>query len=160
VVEELTANYSAGTGRFSTFSTPSASEAPIMFKHNGTYYVIAGTGCCACRGGSTVYLLRSDSPLGQFEYLGEFARNASQPFDAHSPFNYVTNSQPTAVFPIFDAAGRVAAQVLLGNQWVSAQEEGHPRNHDLLFWSPLSFTANGTIEHLQWASEVQLPAPA
>eukprot|EP00730_Choanoeca_flexa_P005873 TRINITY_DN12038_c0_g2_i1.p1 TRINITY_DN12038_c0_g2~~TRINITY_DN12038_c0_g2_i1.p1 ORF type:complete len:349 (+),score=52.09 TRINITY_DN12038_c0_g2_i1:135-1181(+) len=150
VVEQLSRNYTASTGVFSTFATPKPSEAPIMFKRDGLYYVIAGTGCCACRGGSTVYLLVAEDPLGPYEYLGDFASNQTQPFDPHSPYNYVTRSQPTATFVYNNK------QVFLGNQWVTATELGRPRNHDLLFWAELQFTSNGNLTQLQWHDQVVL----
>ncbi|EDQ88893.1 uncharacterized protein MONBRDRAFT_26063 [Monosiga brevicollis MX1] len=169
VVEQLTANYTASTGNFTTFSTPQAAEAPIMFKRQGTYYMIAGTGCCACRGGSTIYLFAASHPLSTYTYLGDFGSNTTHAFDPASPWNYVTRSQPTAVFrvPSPTRAASMGSETLshddqyifLGNQWVTAAEPGHPRNHDLLYWSQLSFTANNSIEHLQWqdAATIHLP---
>merc|ERR1712228_1119201 len=41
----------------SSFRTPKGSEGPVMFKRNNTYYILTGTGCCACIGGS-------DMPMG------------------------------------------------------------------------------------------------
>jgi hypothetical protein len=43
----LDADYVAPAAHVSSFTTPRASEGPAMFKRNGTYYVTAGTGCCA-----------------------------------------------------------------------------------------------------------------
>jgi beta-xylosidase len=150
VVQGLSRNYTASSSVFATFATPKPSEAPIMFKRDGLYYIITGTGCCACRGGSTVYVVVSEAPLGPYEYLGEFGSNQTHAFDPHSPYNYVTRSQPTSTFVFNDK------QVFLGNQWVTASEPGQPRNQDLLFWTALEFTANGNLTQLQWQDEVEL----
>ena len=45
----------------SSFQTPTASEGPVVFKRQGKFYVLAGSGCCACIGGATIYVLMADS---------------------------------------------------------------------------------------------------
>ena len=54
-----------------SFSTPKSSEGPTMFKRGGKYYVTAGTGCCACIGGSSIYVLRADTVDGPYVFLGD-----------------------------------------------------------------------------------------
>jgi len=54
----------------------------------------------------------------------------------------------------FVAGGQV---VWLGNQWVTSALPGRPRNHDLLYFAPLSFRANGTLDQLAWHDNVTLP---
>ena len=157
VVEKLTANYTAGTGEYTTFKTPSRSEGPVFFKRNNTYYILAGTGCCACIGGSSVYAFSAPHPLGTYTYLGEFARTA-QPFDAHSPHNYETRAQASFVVPVPGANGE--KQFLwMGNQWVTASEPGRPRNHDLLYWWKLGFARNGSLEHARWSNTTTISVP-
>jgi hypothetical protein len=63
------------------------------------------------------------------------------PFDAHSPHNFVTKAQGSAIFQV---AGQT---VYLGNQWNSGLEQTPPgpRNHDLLFWGVLDFAAPSAV---------------
>jgi len=65
--------------------------------------------------------------------------------------NFVTRAQGSATFV---AGGQV---VWLGNQWVTSALPGRPRNHDLLYFAPLSFRANGTLDQLAWHDNVTLP---
>lgn len=44
--------------------------------------------------------------------------------------------------------------VWLGNRWGSAPDRAY--NHDLLFISPLTIFANGTIAHVDWQDSVVL----
>ena len=60
-----------------------------MFKRDGIYYVLAGTGCCACIGGSTIYVMMAKSLEGPWTYAGDVGSNPT-PFDPHSPNNYVS----------------------------------------------------------------------
>lgn len=159
VVERLDEDYLGGTGQFSTFSTPKPSEAPVMFKRQGRYYILAGTACCACKGGSSVYVLVAEQPLGPYTFLGDVGSNPG-PFKPHSPDNYVTRAQASDVFiwppTVAETSSNASVFVWLGNQWVTATEPGHPRNHDLVYWTPLNFTSNGSIARLHWHDQVTL----
>ena len=95
-VVKLNANYTGPETHVSAFSTPKASEGPTMFKRNGTYYVTAGSGCCACIGGSSIYVLSAPKPSGPWTYRGDVGSNPT-PFDPHSPNNYVTKVSRCAV---------------------------------------------------------------
>ena len=121
--------YTGPAQHVSSFSTPRASEGPSLFKRAGVYYVIAGTGCCACIGGSSMYVLSSPSIAGPWRYQGDVGSVPNHTFDPHSPHNYVTRAQGSAVFPAGDDF------VYLGNQW----NTGPSRNHDLLFFGLLQF---------------------
>ena len=101
---------------------------------NGTYYTLVGTACCACPGGSSIYVFTAVSLRGPWAYRGDAGSNRSQPFDPHSRWNYVTRAQASAVFHV-PLAGGGAALVWLGNQWLS----GPTRDADLLYWSVLRF---------------------
>lgn len=72
-------------------SHTSAPAGPSMFERNGVYYLLAGLGCCACRGGSNVVVYTAPSPLGPFTLQGDIGSNHTDGhvFDAHSPYNYV-----------------------------------------------------------------------
>ena len=49
-IVKLNANFTGPEEHVASFSTPLASEGPAFFKRDGTYYITAGTGCCACIG--------------------------------------------------------------------------------------------------------------
>ena len=68
-----------------------------MFKRDGIYYVLAGTGCCACIGGSTIYVMMAKSLEGPWTYAGDVGSNPT-PFDPHSPNNYVSCPHIAAVW--------------------------------------------------------------
>ena len=58
---------------------PEESEGPVFFKHQGRFYVMAGKVCCACRGGSNVYVFSALDPLGPY---------LLQLLDNHYAFDY------------------------------------------------------------------------
>jgi beta-xylosidase len=130
-------------------------EGPALFERGGIYYLLAGVGCCACRGGSNVEVYTGPSPMGPFTFRGDVGSNASQPFDKHSPTNYVTHAQQSKVFTVTAADGTVQ-YVWLGNQWVTSALPGAPRSHDLLYWAVLEFDDAGMIKQLQWQDSVSL----
>eukprot|EP00658_Telonema_sp_P-2_P060704 TRINITY_DN49548_c0_g1_i2.p1 TRINITY_DN49548_c0_g1~~TRINITY_DN49548_c0_g1_i2.p1 ORF type:complete len:142 (-),score=25.58 TRINITY_DN49548_c0_g1_i2:83-508(-) len=63
-VVRLDSSFTQVAEHIGSFVTPKPSEGPTMFKRNGTYYITAGTGCCACIGGATVYVLSASKPSG------------------------------------------------------------------------------------------------
>ena len=133
-----------------------------MFKRDGVYYLLAGLGCCACKGGSNVVVYTAPSPLGPFSLQGDVGSNttAGHVFDAHSPWNYVTRAQGSKVVPLRWADGSTR-WLWLGNQWVTAGADvGFARNADLLFWALLGFNATGGVEQLAWAEGVTLDLAA
>ena len=125
-----------------------------MFKQNGTYYITAGTGCCACIGGSSIYVLTAPSPAGPWTYRGDVGSNP-KPFDPHSPDNYVTKAQGSAVLQV-GGSGPGGQTLWLGNQWNSglSQSPPGPRHHDLLYWALLEFDDDGSIRQLERRSNV------
>lgn len=133
-----------------------------MFKRHGVYYLLAGLGCCACRGGSNVVVYTAPSPLGPWALQGDVGSNSTggHVFDAHSPWNYVTRAQGSKVLPLRWADG--STQFLwLGNAWVTAGPEvGYARNADLLYWTLLDFNATGGVEQLVRADSVTLDLAA
>jgi hypothetical protein len=138
VVTELDANcIKAKIPRNSKkFDAPKPAEGPVFFKRKGQYYILAGTTCCACRGGSSIYVFSSPTPLGPWKFMGDIGQNKTQPaFDKHSPYNYVTRAQASAVFQVEDSCSGEMQFVWLGNQWTSSLK----RNSDLLYWSILEW---------------------
>jgi beta-xylosidase len=91
-IVKLNASFTGPEAHVSAFHTPKASEGPAMFKRNGTYYVTAGTGCCACIGGSSLYVLTAPSPVGPWTFQGDVGSNPGR-FDPHSATNYVTKAR-------------------------------------------------------------------
>jgi len=159
-IVQLTDDYTAGAMHIGSFTTPRASEGPTMFKRDGTYYVTAGSGCCACIGGSTIYVLASPSPAGPWHYQGDVGSVPGHTFDAHSPDNFVTKAQGSAVVLVGDQ------HVYLGNQWNSGLKltPPGPRNHDLLYWGVFDFKANAsgaaTIQQMVWHDTTTITVPA
>jgi len=118
-------------------------EGPSLFERAGVYYLTAGVGCCACRGGSNVVVYTAPAPLGPWTLAGDVGSNstAGHAFDKHSPWNYVTRAQGSAVVRVPPAGGPPeAAQYLwLGNAFVSNPLPGAARDGDLLYWTVLKF---------------------
>ena len=110
-IVKLNANFTGPAEHVASFDTPKSSEGPTLFKRNGTYFVTAGTGCCACLGGSSIYVLSAPSPAGPWSYQGDVGSVPGHVFDPHSPSNYVTKAQGTAVFTVG------SQYIYLGNQW-------------------------------------------
>ena len=107
----------------------------MFFQRGQLFYILGGTTCCACKGGSSIYVFMAPHPLGPWRYAGDIGRNRSHIFDIHSPFNFVTRAQGSAVF-------QVANQVVwMGNQWVTSGV----RNSGLLYFTKLEFQTDGTI---------------
>ena len=130
------------------FFTPKPSEGPVFFERQGQFYILAGTTCCACRGGSSIYAFSSSSPTGPWNFLGDIGRNESTIFDPHSPYNYITRSQASTVFEFKESF------LWLGNQWTTGK-----RNSSLVYWSKLSFFQDGAatkIRNFVWTDGVEL----
>ena len=151
-IVELDADYTAPARHRSSFSTPKRSEGPTMFKRNGIYYITSGTVCCACIGGSSIYVMTSSSVDGPWDYRGDVGSVPGHAYDPHSPNNYVTKAQGSAAFTVGEQV------VYLGNQWNSGLREDPPgpRNHDLLYWTVFNFGSDGAIKQVVWEDEVTL----
>lgn len=121
------------------FKAPMPAEGPVFFKRNGLYYILGGSTCCACKGGSSIFVFSAPHPLGPWKYHNDIGRT-TKPYDAHSPYNYVTNAQASAVFEL---AGQ---WVWMGNQWVTS---GY-RNSGLLYWTVLDFQPSGQLNQVSW----------
>ena len=157
-VVKLNDEYTGPGEHLSTFKTPKASEGPVMFKRNGKYYVLTGTGCCACLGGSTIYVDMADSLSGPWTYAGDIGSNTTNghKFDPHSPYNYVTKAQASAVFEVKGTSD--SSFVWMGNQWNSGCAGKTvcpgPRQHDLLYWTVLKFNDDGTLKQVDYEEQI------
>ena len=156
VIEQLTPDLTAGTGDYYSLSVP-AVEAPVMFKRDGIYYLLVGVDCCACAGGSNILVYTAAHPLGPFTFQSDVGSNPSR-FNAHVPDHYVTGAQSTDVIRVPGADGSLQ-YLWLGNQWVTAGGPGHPRDHDLLYWSILQFDGGGRVQHFVRQDVVTLSLP-
>jgi hypothetical protein len=157
VIQKLTPDYLGFTGEY--YSIPKSNvEGPAMFKRNGIYYLLCGVGCCGCKGGSNILVYTSTSPSANFVLQSDVGTNHSQPVDLHSPLNYVTHAQQSKIFTVKDGMGNIQ-YVWLGNQWVTSQEPGNPRNKDLLYWEILSFNSNGGIVQFTRKDSIVLSVP-
>jgi hypothetical protein len=159
-IVKLNDEYTGGTEHIASFKTPKPAEGPVMFKRNGKYYILTGTGCCACIGGSTIFVDMADSPAGPWTFQGDVGSNPT-PFDPHSPNNFVTKAQASAVFEVAAPTGPngeagEASFVWVGNQWNSGLSETPlgPRNHDLLYWTVLGFNENGTVKQVEYQEQI------
>ena len=160
VIVKLDATYTKSTDVVGYLHTPKPSEGPVFFKREGLYYILPGTGCCGCRGGSSIYVYTATAPLGPYTYRGEIGSNTTNGhvFDAHSPYNFVTRAQASSVVAVPSGAGNMQ-YLWLGNQWVSSQLPGHPRNTDPNYWMVLNFTADGSIAQVVREDETTLAVP-
>ena len=157
-VTRLNDAYTGPTNMSAAFEAPLPAEGPVFFKRGGTYYVLGGTTCCACRGGASIYVFTSPHPLGPWRYRGDVdSVKPGTPPDPHSPHNYVTRAQGSAVFTVGgggngggSSADAQQTFVWLGNQWVT----GGRRNADLLYWSALSFADDGMVAQVHWQDTV------
>lgn len=159
-IEKLVPNCTMPSGQ--TYELPNGGvEGPSMFKRDGIYYILVGLGCCACRGGSNVVVYTSSTgPMGPYSLAGDVGSNstAGHVFDKHSPYNYVTRAQGSKVVRVPAADGSIQ-YLWVGNQWVSAEQPGAPRNHDLLYWTLLQFNQTGFIQQIVRQDSVTLSLP-
>ena len=141
-------NAPAAPHRSTTFVAPLPAEGPVFFKRDGSYYILGGTTCCACRGGSSIYVFRAPAPLGPWRFVGDVGSNTGS-IDPHSPNNFVTRAQASTVV-------EVGNQLLwLGNQWATSRTV----NSGLLYWSVLSFDHQGDVEQFVWRPNATITFP-
>ena len=155
-IERLNASYTGVTG--DAVNIPNGGvEGPSLFKRGGTYFLLVGVGCCACRGGSNVVVYTAPAPMGPYTLQGDIGSNSTSGhvFDKSSPWNYVTRAQGSKVIPVEGADG--STQYLwLGNAWVSS---GGARDADLLYWSVLQFDAAGKAQQIVREDTTALSLP-
>lgn len=75
IIRQLSDDYLNVQGNQSGFTPPKSlkcgCEGPTFFKHEGTYYITLGSGCCACKGGSSIHVFSAPKPLGPYTYIGD-----------------------------------------------------------------------------------------
>ena len=148
-ITQLNATLNGPSGKYGSLPDRSL-EGPSMFKRNGIYFILAGRGCCACKGGSNIRVYSSSvSPLGPYVFQGDVGSRTDKPFDRHSPDNYITRAQQTKVLEVRGEGG-ISQYLWVGNQWVTSTLPGNPRNNDLLYWSVLEFTSDTSIRQFAY----------
>lgn len=171
-VEKLTPDFTDTTGQGSDF-IGFGIEAPLMFRRNNLYYILAGTLCASCPQGSEVGVEISSTPLGPYYFGGEINHQSghdtkqasgdttfefddgtsgsngsiySHPREKKSPF---IHAQQTWVAQIPTEYGN-PLYIWMADGWYSTRDG--TRGHDFQYWSsPLQFNTNGTIQPLKFA---------
>ena len=146
-------------------------EGTVMFKrifpgNVARYYVLGGHYCCACKGGSNVYVFMAEgSPLSNYIFVGDIGRNGTENQDKHSPYRWITRAQTSTAFTVKLNPSKgnspwehESAVVILGNQWITATGATHyARNKDLLYWMVLEFdNATGIPAQIEHSQELVL----
>lgn len=130
-------------------------EAPILFRRGQLYYLLMGSGCCDCKGGATTWVFSAADPLGPWTRQ---ARNVGVGADGWP----VTKAQQRDVLRVDGAgAGAEPTYLWVGNNFIPGS--GGPGTHingGLLYWSPLAFLANGTIEQMAYSETADFPLPS
>lgn len=153
-VEQLTPDWLGSAALTNSSATsgligPNHVESPVMFKRGEWYYVLDGHLCCFCASGSGTNVMVAPHPLGPYSFLG----NSGLSPQGHS----VSGGQMdfALVLSAFsNGTARAEPLVLLqSNQWQSAPDR--LKDHDLQYWTPLTFTATAQpgIEQLQYVDE-------
>ena len=127
VIEKLSADYLTGTGVFVKAVTPGKTEAPALFKRNGTYYILySDPNCGYCSGTGTSYR-RASSPLGPWSEGTNINANSC-------------GGQPSFVSVIKRGSEMI---FLYGSDlWNNGAKNEALANY---YWAPLTFAADGSI---------------
>ena len=140
VIERLNPDFLGGSGAVYQLNPGRVAnlEAPVFFKHDSWYYLMAGSLSCAGRG-TTVYGWRSKAPLGPYTPQGVVGTPSA------------TRAQGSTSFLV----GR--QRIWLGNQWETPHA---PRNHELLHFARIRFNSDRSIVPLEWEDNVTLAVPS
>ena len=172
-VEKLTADFTDSSGQGSDFIGYGV-EAPVLFRRDDLYYILAGTLCNDCPQGSEVGVELSSSPLGPYAFGGEInhqsghdrTQASSDPiFGSPSDTNtrvgldgFVQSHAKT--FPFIHAqqtwvaqlpsAGKHPLYIWMADGWKSSSDG--TRGHDFQYWgAPMQFNPDGTIQPLKFS---------
>ncbi len=141
LVEKLNAQYDLGTGQYSVLNTANT-EAPMMFKRNGVYYVMYGDPTCAYCGGTGTSYKTSSTPLGPWTY-GTTGSNGSISSTS-------CGGQPTHVALLPTSTGTM--YLFQSDLWHGGFRNEGRANY---FWGPLSFNADNSIQPLVCSASFQ-----
>lgn len=143
-VEKLTPDYLASAGEVSAVLGENC-EAPVLFRHEQTYYALFDNCCCFCPQGSGARVYTATSPLGPFTLRNNINRSDTN----NEP---IVPAQQTWVAQIPTAVG--TDYVWMGDCWGSRPDG--VKGHDFQYWSaPLTFAPDGGIQPLEFSPEWQ-----
>jgi len=114
----------------------SNNEGVLMFKREGVYYVGFGPCCCFCASGTSASLWRAAAPLGPYTFAGELATAA------------VWRAQTGSVW--FTGQD----YVLYGDRWQSAPDR--LKSHDFSYMAPITFGADGSVQPIAAAFQINV----
>jgi len=144
-IAQLDSTYTKTTGATGSIVPPSSAEGPNLFRRGNLYYALYGKGCCACTGGSNIWVSSSPKPLGPYTFQGDVGTLPNG--------TYATRAQQSAIFPVPAMNGTIQ-YLWLGNQWGTAPDRVY--DHDLLYWYSLQFLSNNSIAQVQWVQEIEI----
>jgi hypothetical protein len=137
-IEQLDPTYLTGTGHQATGLTAGSTEAPAMFKRNGTYYVTYSDPNCGYCSGTGLSYVTATSPLGPW--------SAGTKINANS-----CGGQPSFVSTLTLPVGTT---YLFGSDlWTGSGNEATAN----FYWAPFTFSANGAIDAVTCQDSVQVP---
>ncbi len=133
-VERLTPAYTGVTGEacvmLATFC-----EAPLLFRRNNLYYILADSLCAFCPQGSGAQVMMATTPLGPYRVGSNINRQSGNGVP-------IIPAQQTWVAEIPTSQG--LAFIWMADRWQSTPDG--VKGHDFQFWSaPLEFNTNGDI---------------
>jgi hypothetical protein len=137
-IEKLDASYQSGTGAHVEGITPGSTEAPALFKRNGTYYLTYSDPNCGYCGGTGTSYRTAPSPLGPWSAGRNVSSNSC-------------GGQPSFVTTIAVAGG--TAFLYGSDLWNNAAKNEALANY---YWAPLGFGADGSIDSMTCQNTVTL----
>ena len=174
-VEKLTADFTDANGQGSSDFIGYGVEAPLLFRRDDLYYILAGTLCNDCPQGSEVGVEISSSPLGPYSFGGQINhQSGSDQMQASSDVIFNTNTEagtngtapPGFVYSIkktfpfiraqqtwvaqLPSVGKHPLYIWIADGWNTSKDG--TRGHDFQYWGmPLQFNPDGTIQPLKFA---------
>jgi len=150
-VDLLSDDYTQSTRKTSGLFDIRGSEAPVMFKRNGTYFVITATGCGFCPDGSDARPWTATTPLGPYTDSGRDlnpCRNQSVPNCGMEKYGvdgsngvHIIPAQQAFVLQLPQVDGAPEQWIWAGDSWESTPD--HLKSHDFQLWAPLQFDKDG-----------------
>lgn len=130
-IAELTDDYSSHSGKYIRLFPGGHNEAPVIFKRNGTYWMI--TSGCTGWAPNEARLFKATSIMGEWEQL-------SNPCKGNGG-NNTFGGQGTYVFPV---AGKEGQFIFMADVW-------HPSSlsDSRYIWLPVCFDETG-IPYIEW----------
>lgn len=142
VIEKLSADYLTGSGEHVKAVTKGSTEAPALFRRNGSYYLFySDPNCGYCSGTGTSYR-RAASPLGPWS---DGIKISDKSCGGQPSFVSLVKLNGDSVF------------IYGSDLWNNAAKNEALANY---YWAPLSFDANGAVEPIVCKDSIPLPLRA